>query len=329
MQAMVLEAQGQTLRQKILPIPSPSSQEVLVKVMACGICRTDLHILDGELDHPKVPLILGHEIIGRVEAVGQEVSNVKKGDFVGVPWLGYTCGKCNYCLGQRENLCDEALFTGYTKDGGFAEYTLAYQQYCFPISSFYANAAGAPLLCAGLIGFRAYSMINYKARNIGLYGFGAAAHILIQVAIHQGKKIFAFTRKGDKAAQDFAMKLGATWAGDSSESPPSILDAAIIFAPEGGLIPKALQDIDKGGTVVCGGIHMSDIPSFPYKLLWEERSIRSVANLTRNDGENFLRLAVEIPIETRVHTYRLTQANEAINDLRNGRIQGAAVLVME
>ena len=297
--------------------------------MACGICRTDLHILDGELDHPKLPLILGHEIIGRVEEVGHEVSILKKGDIVGVPWLGYTCGKCKYCLSHRENLCNEALFTGYTKDGGFAEYTVAHQQYCFPIPSIYANAGGAPLLCAGLIGYRAYSMINKTANDIGIYGFGAAAHILIQLAIHQSKKIFAFTKKGDKNTQQFAKELGAAWAGDSSQQPPCVLDAAIIFAPEGGLIPKALHDIDKAGTVVCGGIHMSDVPSFPYKLLWEERKIRSVANLTRSDGENFLKLAAEVPVKTQVQIYKLNQANEAIRDLKNGRIHGAAVLVME
>ncbi|MFI5153979.1 MAG: zinc-dependent alcohol dehydrogenase family protein [Chitinophagales bacterium] len=329
MQAMILESPGQTLIRKTVPIPSPSPQEVQVKVIACGICRTDLHIIDGELDHPKLPLILGHEIIGRVERIGHEVSNLKHGDIVGIPWLGYTCGKCKYCLSHHENLCDEALFTGYTRDGGFAEYTLAHQEYCFPISSLYANAGGAPLLCAGLIGYRAYSMVGNNAANIGIYGFGAAAHILIQVAKHQGRNIFAFTRKGDNDAQHFAIKLGATWAGDSSQAPPCILDAAIIFAPDGGLIPKALHDIDKAGTVVCGGIHMSDIPSFPYKLLWEERNIRSVANLTRSDGENYLKLAAEIPIQTQVQLYKLDHANEAINDLRAGKIQGAAVLVME
>jgi propanol-preferring alcohol dehydrogenase len=328
MNAMVLEESKKTLVLKTLPLPVPSARQILIKVIACGVCRTDLHIIDGELTQPKLPLIPGHEIVGLVAQVGNNVTGLKEGDLVGVPWLGYTCGTCKYCLNNQENLCEHAGFTGYTIDGGYAEYTVANEKYCFPLSAIYGNASGAPLLCAGLIGYRSYSMINKNATNIGIYGFGAAAHILIQVANYQHKKIFAFTRDGDKDAQQFALKLGAVWAGDSSQTPPEKLDAAIIFAPVGSLVPKALQDVDKGGIVVCGGIHMSDIPSFPYHILWEERSIRSVANLTRKDGEEFLKIAPAVPVKTEIKTYRLQEANGALNDLKNGKIHGAAVLVM-
>lgn len=313
---------------KTVPVPSPAERQVLVRVIACGVCRTDLHVLDGELSQPKLPLIIGHEIIGIVAKKGKEVVNLNEGDIIGIPWLGYTCGKCKYCRNEKENLCENALFTGYTIDGGYAEYTVAYERYCFPIAERYANASGSPLLCAGLIGYRSYSMIGDHVAKIGIYGFGAAAHILIQLAIYQGKKIYAFTREGDKEAQSFALKLGASWAGSSSQSPQEKLDAAIIFAPVGNLIPKALMDVDKGGVIVCGGIHMSDIPSFPYKILWEERIIRSVANLTRKDGEEFLKLAPEIPIKTEIQTFPLSEANEALNNLRNGKVRGAAVLTM-
>lgn len=328
MNAMVLETPQQVLVLKSLPLPVPAAQQVLIKVIACGVCRTDLHIVDGELTQPKLPLIPGHEIVGIVAQTGNNVLSLKEGDLVGVPWLGYTCGTCNYCLKDQENLCENAGFTGYTMDGGYAEYTVANEKYCFPLSSMYGNASGAPLLCAGLIGYRSYGMISKNACNIGIYGFGAAAHILIQVANYQHKKIYAFTRAGDTGAQQFALQLGAVWAGDSTQTAPEKLDAAIIFAPVGSLIPKALQDVDKGGLVVCGGIHMSDIPSFPYRFLWEERSIRSVANLTRKDGEDFLKMAPMVPVQTEIETYQLEHANEALNDLRNGNIHGAVVLVM-
>jgi propanol-preferring alcohol dehydrogenase len=329
MAAMVFERAGQPLVQKTVPVPSPCSQQILIKIIACGVCRTDLHIIDGELNNPKFPLIPGHEIIGQVVQTGKEVVTCKKGDIIGVPWLGYTCGKCRYCLLRKENLCENALFTGYTIDGGFAEYTVAYEQYCFHIDEKFSNPAGAPLMCAGLIGYRSYSMIGEDSQNIGIYGFGAAAHILIQVAIHQGKKVFAFTKKDDFTAQSFALKLGATWAGDSTQNPPEKLDAAIIFAPVGSLVPKALQDVDKSGTVICGGIHMSDIPSFSYDILWGERMIRSVANLTRKDGYDFLKLAAEVPVKTDVQLFSLQQANEALNKLRKGELHAsAAVLVM-
>ena len=312
MQAMVLEIQKQPLVLKTLPAPSPSSNQVLVKVIACGVCRTDLHIIDGELTHPKLPLIIGHEIVGAVVRKGEHVTKLNEGDIVGIPWLGYTCGKCKYCLQGKENLCENALFTGYTINGGYAEYTVACEQYCFPLNAKYANAQGAPLLCAGLIGYRSYSMLDKHAENIGIYGFGAAAHLITQAAIYQHKKIYAFTRDGDIIAQQFALELGAVWAGDSSTPSPVKLDAAIILAPVGSLVPKALRDIDKGGTVVCGGIHMSDIPTFPYDILWEERSIQSVANLTRKDGEEFLRLAVAANIRTETKLFQLHEANEAL-----------------
>ena len=329
MKAMVMEESGKPLVLKTIPLPTPSAGQVLIKVIACGVCRTDLHIIDAELNNPKLPLIPGHEIVGTIISTGSRISKFRPGELVGVPWLGYTCGTCKYCQKGHENLCSQALFTGYTIDGGYAEYTLANEHYCFPLPEMYGNANGAPLLCAGLIGYRSYSMIGREAVNIGIYGFGAAAHILIQVALFQGKKVFAFTRDGDMEAQKFALQLGAAWAGNSSVASPEKLDAAIIFASVGNLVPKALSDIDKAGTVVCGGIHMSDIPSFPYHLLWEERSLRSVANLVRRDGIDFLVLAPQIPIKTQVTGYPLNMANEALNDLRAGKVHGAAVIVMD
>lgn len=328
MNAMVMEIPGHPLVSKTVPLPVPSEQQVLVKVIACGVCRTDLHIMDSELSHPKLPLIPGHEIVGIIKQAGSQVTKLKTGDLVGIPWLGYTCGRCRYCLKDQENLCENALFTGYTLDGGYAEYTVAYQQYCFPLHGMYGNPSGAPLLCAGLIGYRSYNMIGLHTESIGIYGFGAAAHILIQVAIQQGKKIYAFTRDGDLKSQEFATRLGAAWAGDSSVASPVQLDAAIIFAPVGNLVPKALRDIDKGGSVICGGIHMSNIPSFPYELLWEERIIRSVANLTRKDGLEFLELASKVAVKTETTLFHLQDANKALAALRNGEIHGAAVLVM-
>lgn len=329
MKAMVLEKPGQALTLNELPVPVPAAGQVLIRVLACGICRTDLHVMDGELTEPKLPLIPGHEIIGTVVAVGAGVKAISVNDLVGVPWLGYTCGKCRYCKKGKENLCENAKFTGYTIDGGYAEYTVAYEQYCFKLSDQYHNAASAPLLCAGLIGFRSYHMIDAGAKNIGMYGFGAAAHILIQIAKAQDKKVFAFTRDGDAKSQSFARDLGAFWVGGSSDTPPEKLDAAIIFAPAGELIPKALQDVDRGGTVICGGIHMSEIPAFSYDLLWEERVVRSVANLTRQDGLDFFDLLKSITVNTQTELYPLSQANEAIARLRKGLVKGAAVLVMD
>ncbi|HVU98038.1 MAG TPA: zinc-dependent alcohol dehydrogenase family protein [Puia sp.] len=327
MRAMVLEAPHRPLILKTLPVPTPSTQEVLVKIIACGVCRTDLHVVDGELPEPRLPLIPGHEIVGQVVRAGSEVTTLRPGDLVGIPWLAYTCGRCRFCRKGQENLCENALFTGYTHNGGYAEYTLAFEGYCFPMPAEYTNASGAPLLCAGLIGYRSYTLTGDNIKHLGIYGFGAAAHILIQVALYEGQKVYAFTRDGDKEAQDFARSLGATWAGDSSQPSPQLLDAAIIFAPVGALIPQALRSCDKGGTVVCGGIHMSDIPSFPYDLLWEERMLRSVANLTRQDGHEFLDLAPRVPIHTTTQTFPLERANEALEALRSGRIHGAAVLV--
>lgn len=326
MKAMVLKKAGQPLVLQTLPVPVPKKHQVLVKVIACGICRTDLHIADGELKRPKFPLIPGHEIVGIVVSTGEEVDSLKVGDPVGIPWLGYTCGSCRYCLAGRENLCSRALFTGYTMDGGFAEYTVAWEQYCIPLPLLYSNTHGAPLLCAGLIGYRCYRMIGQEAKKIGLYGFGAAAHLLIQVARYHHKRVYAFTTPGDKEAQLFARSLGAVWAGDSDQLPPELLDAAIIFAPVGSLVPQALRAIDKGGQVICGGIHMSDIPSFPYKLLWEERSIGSVANLTRKDGNEYFSIAPKVPVTASVTIFPLGKANEAIEAIRNGSLQGAAVL---
>ncbi|MBB6113030.1 zinc-dependent alcohol dehydrogenase family protein [Mucilaginibacter lappiensis] len=328
MRAMVMEVPGQPLIEKTLPLPVPSDKQVLVKIIACGVCRTDLHIMDSELDQPKLPLIPGHEIVGTVVKLGNEVTKLKTGDLVGIPWLGFTCGHCRYCKRDQENLCENALFTGYTMDGGYAEYTVAFEDFCFSLPPIYGNPSGAPLLCAGLIGYRSYSMAGPNAEKIGLYGFGAAAHILIQVALHQSKEIYAFTKDGDLDAQKFAKELGATWAGDSTAPAPGLLDASIIFAPAGSLVPKALKDLDKGGSVICGGIHMSDIPSFPYPLLWEERVLRSVANLTRKDGRDFLELAALVPVKTETKLFPLDQANEALAAVRNGEVRGAVVLVM-
>ena len=328
MKAMVMEAVGQPLTSKTIPVPVPAAEQVLIKIIACGVCRTDLHIMDSELPDPKLPLIPGHEIIGIIVQTGHEVTHFKTGDLVGVPWVGYTCGYCKYCLRDQENLCENALFTGYTMDGGYAEFTVAFQKYCFHLSEQYGIPSAAPLLCAGLIGYRSYKMIEPNAKKLGFYGFGAAAHILIQIALHEGKEIYAFTRDGDTVAQAFATRLGAAWAGDSSVTSPSKLDAAIIFAPVGNLIPKALKDIDKGCSVICGGIHMSDIPSFSHDIIWEERLVRSVANLTRKDGEGFFEIASEIKLKTETRFFPLQQANEALAAVRSGKIEGAAVLVM-
>jgi propanol-preferring alcohol dehydrogenase len=299
---------------------------VLVRVAACGVCRTDLHICDGELPFVRSPLVPGHEIVGRVEALGAGVDALAPGDRVGVPWLGWTCGRCRYCASGRENLCDAARFTGYQIDGGYAEYAVADARYCFPLPERYGDAEAAPLLCAGLIGHRSLVAAG-DAQRLGIYGFGAAAHIVCQVAAWQGREVFAFTRPGDSSAQDFARGLGAAWAGDSAAAPPAPLDAAIIFAPVGALVPAALRATAKGGTVVCAGIHMSEIPAFPYEILWGEREIVSVANLTRRDGEDFLRLAPQVPVRTAVETFPLARANEALARVREGRINGAAVLV--
>jgi alcohol dehydrogenase, propanol-preferring len=328
MQAMLLEKQGEPLRRRLVSVPQPAREQVLIRVHACGVCHTDLHIVDQELVHPKLPLILGHEIVGTVVRTGAGVNRFQPGDRVGVPWLGYTCGQCRYCRKGRENLCDHPQFTGYTIDGGYAEYAAADQRYCFSIPAGYNDVEAAPLLCAGLIGYRTYRMAGENLESLGIYGFGAAAHIVAQVAVYQGVRIYAFTRPGDKAAQDFALRLGAVWAGDSTQAPPEVLDAAIIFAPVGPLIPAALKVTARGGIVVSGGIHMSDIPSFPYSLLWEERVIRSVANLTRQDGEELLALAPRVPIKTEVQTFPLTAANDPLNALRGGKIDGAAVLLI-
>jgi propanol-preferring alcohol dehydrogenase len=336
MRAMVLHAPGEPLRLEELPVPEPGPEEVLLRVRACAVCRTDLHVIDGDGDlrDPKLPLVLGHEIVGVVEAAGARVTGLAPGDRVGVPWLGWTCGECAYCRSGRENLCDRARFTGYHRDGGFTEYTVADPRFCFPIPESYDDVAAAPLLCAGLIGYRTLRIAEETAaqagapcRNVGLYGFGAAAHLVAQVLVHQGRSVYAFTRPGDEAAQRFARRLGATWAGGSDETPPVPLDLALIFAPVGALVPKALRDVAKGGVVVSGGIHMSDIPAFPYRDLWEERVIRSVANLTREDGRRFFELAPQVPVETSTTTYPLDEANRALEDLRQGRLEGAAVLV--
>lgn len=326
MRAMVLSTAQRPLAAADLPDRDPAPDEVVVQVQACGVCRTDLHVVDGELPHPKLPLVPGHEIVGRVVAVGKAVSRFRAGDRVGIPWLGWTCGACDYCRSGRENLCTRARFTGYTIDGGYAQRAYADERYCFPMADIGSDAEAAPLLCAGLIGYRALRMAG-EAQRLGLYGFGAAAHIVAQVARHQGREVFAFTRKGDGAAQALARSLGAAWAGASEDAPPDPLDAAIIFAPVGALVPTALQATAKGGTVVCAGIHMSDIPAFPYRLLWEERTLRSVANLTRHDAEEFLTLAPRVPIRTTVETFALESANEALDRLRAGRITGAAVLI--
>jgi propanol-preferring alcohol dehydrogenase len=315
------------LQHKRLPKPDAGPGQVLIHVSACGVCRTDLHVLDGELLHPKLPLIPGHEVVGRVVATGHNAGKFKLGTRVGVPWLGWTCGECRYCLSGRENLCEKARFTGYTLDGGYAEYMVADEQFCFAIPDSYPDAHAAPLLCAGLIGYRCLVKAG-EAETLGIYGFGAAAHTVCQIALHQGRKVFAFTRPGDNGARQFALSLGAVWAGDSTALPPEQLDAAILFAPVGELVPLALKAVAPGGTVVCGGIHMGDIPSFPYEILWHERTVCSVANLTRRDGEEFFTLINYIPIQTTIETFPLLEANQALINLRTGKLQGAAVLVM-
>ncbi len=329
MRAMVLEQPRTPLVMRERPEPEPAAGEILVEIAACGVCRTDLHVVDGELPNPKLPIVPGHEIVGRVAAIGEGVAGLAIGERIGVPWLGHTCGVCPYCRDGRENLCDRPLFTGYTRDGGYATHALADARFCFPLPERGDDAEVAPFLCAGLIGWRSYRMAgegtNLKA--LGLYGFGAAAHILAQVAAWQGRRVYAFTRGGDEAAQAFARSLGAVWAGGSDELPPEPLDAAIIFAPVGALVPLALKAVKKGGRVVCGGIHMSDIPSFPYRLLWEERCVVSVANLTRTDAREFLGVVGQAGAKTRVTRYPLEAANKALADLREGHLEGAAVLV--
>jgi len=327
MKAMVLEKPRRPLRAADRPVPAPGPGQVLLRVRACGVCRTDLHVVDGELPDLGRPVVPGHQIVGEVEAAGPGVERPAPGQRVGVPWLGWTCGSCRFCAGGRENLCADARFTGYHLDGGFAEHALADARYTFPIPEGYPDLQAAPLLCAGLIGYRALGMAG-EARRLGLYGFGAAAHLLVQVARHQGRRVFAFTRPGDQVAKEFALSLGAEWAGESGEAPPEPLDAAILFAPAGELVPAALRAVERGGTVVCAGIHMSDIPSFPYRILWEERVVRSVANLTRRDGEQFLALAPRVPVRTEVEAFPLAAANDALDRLRAGRIRGAAVLVV-
>lgn len=329
MRAMVLEKPGAPLKLREIPLPKHGPDQVLLRVHTCGVCRTDLHILDGELKHPKLPLILGHQIVGTVVRMGENVHRFRTGERIGVPWLGYTDGTCAYCQRDQENLCDNPRFTGYTIDGGFAEYTTANQRYCFSLPEDYSDIEVAPLLCAGMIGYRTYRLAGERKERLGIYGFGAAGHITAQIAIHQGQRVFAFTRPGDTQAQEFARRLGAVWAGDSTQPPPEKLDAALIFAPVGPLIVEALRATDKGGTVVSGGIHMSDIPSFPYRLLWNERQIRSVANLTRQDGEEFLSIAPQVPVKTEVRPYPLEEANQALEDLRSGQLQGSAVLVVK
>ena len=326
MHAQLLTAARQPLVAAELPPPRPDPGQLLIRVQACAVCRTDLHVVDGELAHPKLPLVPGHEIIGTVVEKGDAAERFAIGDRVGVPWLGWTCGVCDYCRRGQENLCDRARFTGYQIDGGYAELTVADERYCFAIDPHYSDVEAAPLMCAGLIGYRTLRMAG-DAQRLGIYGFGAAAHIVAQVARHRGRRVFAFTRPGDIAAQDFARSLGAEWAGDSTAPPPEPLDAALIFAPVGALVPAALMATRKGGTVVCGGIHMSDIPSFQYRILWEERVIRSVANSTRRDAEEFLALAPKAGVRTETVTYPLAAANRALDDLRSGALQGAAVLV--
>ena len=326
MHAMTLRAPRTPLVMQTRSVPVPDAGEILVAVAVCGVCRTDLHVVDGELPDPKLPIVPGHEIVGRVAALGAGVSGFSVGERVGVPWLGATCGTCAYCCAEAENLCDAPIFTGYTRDGGYATHAVADARYCFPLGEHGDEAEIAPWLCAGLIGWRSYRMAGEGA-TLGIYGFGAAAHILAQVAAWQGRRVFAFTRKGDAAAQDFARSLGVVWAGGSEELPPEPLDAAIIFAPVGALVPAALKAVKKGGRVVCGGIHMSDIPSFPYALLWQERHVMSVANLTRADAHEFLSIAPKAGVKCEVTRYPLARANEALSDLREGRLQGAATLI--
>ncbi len=326
MDAMVLERQREPLREADLPLPEPGPGQVLVRVRTCGVCRTDLHIVDGDLTEPKLPLVLGHQIVGTVERMGEGGERFAIGDRVGIPWLGWVDGTCRYCRSGRENLCDNARFTGYDIDGGYAEAAVADERFCFPIPEGYPDLHAAPLLCAGLIGYRALRLCGEHAERIGFYGFGASAHILCQVAAHQGRRVFAFTRPGDTQGQDFARGLGAEWAGASDDNPPEPLDAAIIFAPVGELFPVALRASVKGAVIVSAGIHMSDIPAFPYEILWGERSMCSVANLTRQDGEELLQLAPQVPVRTEVKAYPLQEANSALDDLRAGRLEGAAVL---
>lgn len=331
MKAMVLHEARRPLRYEALPDPWPGPGEIRVRVRACGVCRTDLHVVDGELPHPKLPLVPGHEIVGRIDALGAgvsdlQISDLQIGERVGIPWLGHTDGTCAFCLAGRENLCDHPLFTGYTRDGGYATHAIADARYAFPLGENGSDEKLAPLLCAGLIGWRSFVMAG-DSETLGLYGFGAAAHIIAQVAIQLGRRIFAFTSPGDRATQEFARNLGAIWAGGSDEMPPEKLDAAIIYAPVGSLVPRALKAVRKGGTVVCAGIHMSDIPQFPYDLLWEERKVVSVANLTRQDGLDFLKIASDVNIKTYTTPYSLDRANEALDDLRHGRLRGAAVLM--
>ena len=326
MRAMVLETPGRPLREAAWPIPEPGPEQVLLRVGACGVCRTDLHVSDGELAEPTLPLVLGHEIVGTVAALGERATRFRPGARVGVPWLGWTCGGCRYCRTGRENLCSRARFTGYHLQGGYAEYTLAHERFCFPLPDGLADVHAAPLLCAGLIGYRALRAAG-DAALLGLYGFGAAAHLVAQVARHEGRRVFAFTRPGDAAGQAFARDLGAEWAGPSDAPPPEELDAAIIFAPVGALVPTALRAVARGGVVVCAGIHMSEIPAMPYELLWGERVLRSVANLTRADGDAFLQLVPAAEVRTEVQPYPLRRANEALADLRAGKVRGAAVLV--
>ncbi len=325
MKAMVLSQQGQPLRLEEVERPRRGSGQVLLRVRVCGVCRTDLHVVDGDLPDPKLPLIPGHQIVGEVLESEPDLHGIEPGSRIGVPWVGWTCGQCGFCRSGRENLCDAARFTGYQIDGGYAEYAVADARFCFPIPAGYADLQAAPLLCAGLIGYRSLVMAG-DAERLGMYGFGAAAHIIAQVAVHQGRRVFAFTRPGDTEGQRFALELGAEWAGSSEEAPPEPLQAAIIFAPVGSLVPRALAAVEKGGTVVCAGIHMSEIPAFPYEVLWGERVVRSVANLTRRDGEEFLQLAPRTGLHTEVSPYPLAQANRALDDLRAGRVRGSAVL---
>ena len=328
MRAMLLNAQRLPLKLSEVPVPHAGASQVLIKVHTCGVCRTDLHVLDGDLTEPKLPLILGHQIVGTVVGLGAGVDRFALGQRIGVPWLGYTDGTCRYCLRGQENLCDNPKLTGYTLDGGYAEFAVADQRYCFLLPEVYNDIEAAPLLCAGLIGYRTYRLTGEHVERLGIYGFGAAGHIIAQVAAYQGKRVFAFTRPGDTATQAFARRLGVYWVGGSDEMPPEELDAALVLAPVGALMVTALKAVAKGGVVVSGGIHMTDIPSFPYQLLWEERTIRSVANLTRQDGEEFLKIAPQVPVRTAVTPYQLEHANQALDDLRSGKLDGAAVLTI-
>ena len=328
MRAMVLEAQGEPLREAEVAEPEPGTGQVRVRVAACGVCRTDLHVVAGDLPDPKLPLIPGHQIVGEVEAVGEGAGRFEPGQRVGIPWLGWTDGECRYCRSGRENLCERARFVGYELDGGYAEWAVADDRYCFPIPESYPDLQAAPLLCAGLIGYRSLRLCGEGAERIGFYGFGSSAHIVCQVAAHQGREVYALTRPGDSDGQAFALEMGAVWAGGTDEGPREPLDAAILFAPAGELVPVALRAVTPGGVVVCAGIHMSDIPAFPYEVLWGERVLRSVANLTRRDGEEFMAIAPQVPVRTQVSEYPLAEANRALGDLRDGRVRGAAVLVM-